>query len=125
MSEARDEIDGLWFELEERSRVEAAIAEEAAEAGFVPVEPGELAPYGRWLQGEEDPTVRRYAIAPAGERWTAVFPSHPDWDHEHAGAVADRLGCAAACLMLHDGDCLLYTSPSPRDVEESRMPSSA
>ena len=24
-----------------------------------------------------------------------------------------------------DEDCLLYTSPSPRDVEESRMPSSA
>ena len=24
-----------------------------------------------------------------------------------------------------DMDCLLYTSPSPRDVEESRMPSSA
>ena len=24
-----------------------------------------------------------------------------------------------------DGCCLLYTSPSPRDVEESRMPSSA
>ena len=24
-----------------------------------------------------------------------------------------------------DVDCLLYTSPSPRDVEESRMPSSA
>ena len=24
-----------------------------------------------------------------------------------------------------DGYCLLYTSPSPRDVEESRMPSSA
>ena len=31
--------------------------------------------------------------------------------------------------MLHDwgsrDTCLLYTSPSPRDVEESRMPSSA
>ena len=26
--------------------------------------------------------------------------------------------------ILHSG-CLLYTSPSPRDVEESRMPSSA
>ena len=26
--------------------------------------------------------------------------------------------------LLHD-ICLLYTSPSPRDVEESRMPSSA
>ena len=30
-------------------------------------------------------------------------------------------------LALEAGiiDCLLYTSPSPRDVEESRMPSSA
>ena len=36
---------------------------------------------------------------------------------------ADRNGCPD-----EDGDsysCLLYTSPSPRDVEESRMPSSA
>ena len=28
-------------------------------------------------------------------------------------------------LSETDIDCLLYTSPSPRDVEESRMPSSA
>ena len=30
-------------------------------------------------------------------------------------------------LVIADGEgsCLLYTSPSPRDVEESRMPSSA
>ena len=28
-------------------------------------------------------------------------------------------------LMGHVQACLLYTSPSPRDVEESRMPSSA
>ena len=28
-------------------------------------------------------------------------------------------------LMQTDYTCLLYTSPSPRDVEESRMPSSA
>ena len=27
--------------------------------------------------------------------------------------------------LANDGVCLLYTSPSPRDVEESRMPSSA
>ena len=32
--------------------------------------------------------------------------------------VQDRLGPVLI-------DCLLYTSPSPRDVEESRMPSSA
>ena len=35
-------------------------------------------------------------------------------------ALEDRLN--AARLADH---CLLYTSPSPRDVEESRMPSSA
>ena len=28
-------------------------------------------------------------------------------------------------LSLYSNLCLLYTSPSPRDVEESRMPSSA
>ena len=27
--------------------------------------------------------------------------------------------------MIENNLCLLYTSPSPRDVEESRMPSSA
>jgi len=31
---------------------------------------------------------------------------------------------AGRCLV-EGMDCLLYTSPSPRDVEESRMPSSA
>ena len=33
--------------------------------------------------------------------------------------IADRV------FMNHPYSCLLYTSPSPRDVEESRMPSSA
>ena len=31
----------------------------------------------------------------------------------------------AICGHAHPEVCLLYTSPSPRDVEESRMPSSA
>ena len=31
----------------------------------------------------------------------------------------------AGRASLVSDDCLLYTSPSPRDVEESRMPSSA
>ena len=33
-------------------------------------------------------------------------------------------GLAIRGLVQHHA-CLLYTSPSPRDVEESRMPSSA
>jgi len=32
---------------------------------------------------------------------------------------------AQQCTDLQLNNCLLYTSPSPRDVEESRMPSSA
>ena len=40
----------------------------------------------------------------------------------------DVVGDIVGALVVGDvvGDtCLLYTSPSPRDVEESRMPSSA
>ena len=32
---------------------------------------------------------------------------------------------ASISVYARNQDCLLYTSPSPRDVEESRMPSSA
>jgi len=42
-----------------------------------------------------------------------------------AGSVEQyRADLAAAIARVADA-CLLYTSPSPRDVEESRMPSSA
>ena len=43
--------------------------------------------------------------------------------------VQGQSGSAVATIRQNDeeieGTCLLYTSPSPRDVEESRMPSSA
>ena len=38
----------------------------------------------------------------------------PDVEHERAVAIFDLIE-----------DCLLYTSPSPRDRQKSRMPSSA
>ena len=34
-------------------------------------------------------------------------------------------GADIVCIELEDGICLLYTSPSPRDLRLSRMPSSA
>ena len=37
----------------------------------------------------------------------------------------DRTGRKILIQRCWYEDCLLYTSPSPRDVEESRMPSSA
>ena len=41
-------------------------------------------------------------------------------DQDQEGIEIIRHSCAHLF-----GHCLLYTSPSPRDVEESRMPSSA
>ena len=42
------------------------------------------------------------------------------------GAFGDAMEkLTATGLVPVIKDCLLYTSPSPRDVEESRMPSSA
>ena len=42
------------------------------------------------------------------------------------GVMAGRKPIAGSCGGIANlGICLLYTSPSPRDVEESRMPSSA
>ena len=48
-----------------------------------------------------------------GEEWDSLV------DYTMA---ADRMGVNEAWSAEA---CLLYTSPSPRDVEESRMPSSA
>ena len=57
------------------------------------------------------------ACATLGEEWGY------DEINLNCGCPSDRVqnGRFGACLMA----CLLYTSPSPRDVEESRMPSSA
>ena len=48
--------------------------------------------------------------------------THLKRDYDHAEIV-----CADCGLVLEDNivDCLLYTSPSPRDYAASRMPSSA
>ena len=38
---------------------------------------------------------------------------------------SSTIGIIGSLVTKSSGNCLLYTSPSPRDVEESRMPSSA
>ena len=37
----------------------------------------------------------------------------------------DKQGDVSRSKMARAGNCLLYTSPSPRDLSTSRMPSSA
>ena len=41
------------------------------------------------------------------------------------GKRITRGNLQASLSLEHDGNCLLYTSPSPRDQRGSRMPSSA
>ena len=51
-----------------------------------------------------------------------------DWGEIFGHAVRFMILCWSLAMMTlgyMDKICLLYTSPSPRDVEESRMPSSA
>ena len=48
-----------------------------------------------------------------------------DIAHEIVNLDLQKILAGSALVGDSDIPCLLYTSPSPRDVEESRMPSSA
>ena len=50
---------------------------------------------------------------------------HVNGDDPEAVVYAARIATDFRLKFNRDVVCLLYTSPSPRDVEESRMPSSA
>ena len=52
--------------------------------------------------------------------WEIMGPDAGEMSSELSDAIKAAFGSFDAFK-----DCLLYTSPSPRDVEESRMPSSA
>ena len=69
---------------------------------------------------------------PAIKLGLLCWNQNTDWRSLHeAGVRADRLGYDSLWAWDHlypivgDPDCLLYTSPSPRDMRRSRMPSSA
>ena len=48
------------------------------------------------------------------------------YKYSGVGLAASQVGILKRVVVMDcSEDCLLYTSPSPRDVEESRMPSSA
>ena len=51
------------------------------------------------------------------------YGNHPNFKNEWDMELLKQVN--ALREADEDDNCLLYTSPSPRDVEESRMPSSA
>ena len=61
---------------------------------------------------------------------TEITPHHAAWEADQhisreAWLKAGEQGFLCPTMPQEYSGCLLYTSPSPRDVEESRMPSSA
>ena len=77
----------------------------------------------QWMQAQVvalrdlTPTVREFELRP--EAGTAG-------GHEPGAHLQVQVTSAQGQLQTRSYSlCLLYTSPSPRDVEESRMPSSA
>ena len=73
--------------------------------------------------------MNRINKTPAAVKVTANGSLKGNKKSKHASESVARfifLICAVvAILAVCSITCLLYTSPSPRDVEESRMPSSA
>ena len=67
--------------------------------------------YIETVRGESEKKVKKAKEAEAHRAWIAKLKKK-----DYSGPELDRTRYLA---------CLLYTSPSPRDVEESRMPSSA
>ena len=69
-----------------------------------------------------DQRVMRITAEP-GWKWSNDVKPHVGTEScqtKHLGYIAQ----GTVCVKMDDG-CLLYTSPSPRDAHESRMPSSA
>ena len=60
-------------------------------------------------EGDDQKEIMSGSYPDISADWTQVLPNHDDIDGYHETS----------------GTCLLYTSPSPRDMRRSRMPSSA
>ena len=87
-------------------------AEALARAGLTPIRLGPKE--GLALINGTQPSTAVLALALAGAEQLA-----------RAADIAAALSIDALRGSIHPFDCLLYTSPSPRDRQKSRMPSSA
>ena len=90
------------------------------------------------MSGGVDSSVAAYLLLEQGFHVEGLFMKNweEDDDDEYCSASVDLADAQKICdqleIPLHTvnfsseyWDCLLYTSPSPRDLSTSRMPSSA
>ena len=78
------------------------------------------------FDGSEDPLLPPRATKSGGKTVWSRYDIRERIKHSGTRKAYERLHVYKELVMRDpEGACLLYTSPSPRDVEESRMPSSA
>ena len=86
-------------------------------------------PRAHWVSYVDEKSGRPYFYdcVSGATQWDDPNAKDEETDDDDDGTPwVDRLAAEASGLEnASDGDCLLYTSPSPRDATLSRMPSSA
>ena len=87
-------------------------------------------PGGAALEGRYDPQSQLVQpepekVAYSAEQRASILGAARALEAVQCRKKAPPKHTVAAAVEELPMDCLLYTSPSPRDVEESRMPSSA
>ena len=118
--EAHRENLYTWYNANRAMADQSKLITYAQEIGFKRYGPDTNYPNGRFFDLRTDPFER------AGTQKVKF-----DWNNwHHSGLDISKLTKAQSAAYDRLGavlksNCLLYTSPSPRDVEESRMPSSA
>ena len=73
-------------------------------------------------------TLEKYSVGDRALRTPEYYKLHPMGRVpvlEDGNVKIYESGAIVQYLLARHGDCLLYTSPSPRDATLSRMPSSA
>ena len=121
-----DSTPGAFVDFEAIQESAAPVAPEEA------VSPEDIAPED--FDPAAEPVVIPQEENTTGTRTSSVRPAAED-DHDVAGITIEppvfdlsldaRIDEKIEIESLQIGDCLLYTSPSPRDATLSRMPSSA
>ena len=71
------------------------------------------------------PAAAAQSIAPAPGRFAAALPDFAGLAEHYGPAVVNVAVVGKRQQVDLPQGCLLYTSPSPRDRQKSRMPSSA
>ena len=116
-----DEILELPFERREKSRFRAVML--SGETIGVSMPPGTLLRHGTRLKLDDGRVVAVEAELETLLEVRAVDAQELARIAYHVGNRHVPLQIGESCLWLLP--CLLYTSPSPRDRQKSRMPSSA